>query len=289
MPSAMSPVNWIDRAVSITCNGEVPTLPATRLQIPRVVKRFRVDSLSPGDTMREVQIEFHAPVPINRIGWIRTRRNSLAEDIDGPVFAANDQVRHLLSTTSAHDGDIYDSANDAGADGNGWQSSGIVNGIGYHDHIVPPDGNNATRMAQFAAFRFNALSRSVFPDNFVDWGRAIYADLWPFQIGFAAPFTYGFKDKSTATRSLDGSSEYVNNRSHGWRQLSMNFRGVKALERPDLIKFLEKTRTGGRFYLVADAAVADPLGAIIARNLTPAIDQTSRAFSRFELSLIESL
>ena len=280
MPNAMSAMNWLDRAVSVTCVGEVLTRPASRLQVARVSKRFRVADLSPGDTVREVKIEFHAPVPIDRIAYVRTRRNSTVEDIDGPVFAASDPVRHKLSTTDAHDGDVYDS---------GWVQSGIVNGVGYHDHIVPRDGNNAKRVAGFASFSFDAQSRAVAPENYVDWGRAWYGDMWEFDIGFAAPFDYGWRDRATSTRSLDGASEYVNDRTRGWRELNVVLKGVKMAERTPLLDFLEKTRTGARFYFVADAALADPLGCMIARNRTPTISQTDRAFNRFELSLIESL
>lgn len=280
MPSGMSEVNWIDRAVSVTCVGEVATLPASRLQVERVSKRFRVANLSPGDTARDVKIDFGAARPVTRIGWIRNRRNSTVEEIEGPVFASTDLVRHKLSTSSAHAGDVYDS---------GWIASGVVDGVGYHDHIVPRDANNAKRVAQFASFSFDAVSRATAPNNYVDWGRAWYADTFEFEIGFAAPFTYGWRDRATTTRSLDGSSEYVNDRTRGWRQINMLFRGVRMGERTPLLKFLERTRSGKRFYLVADMAVADPLGCLVARNLTPDLDQTDRAFNRFELSLIESL
>lgn len=280
MPSALCAVNWLDQAASITCAGEVATLPATRLQIPRIAKRFAVAGLTNGDTVREVKIDLGAVRTINRVAAIRHRRNSVLEDRDGPVFAGTDLVRHRLSTTDAHDGDIYDS---------GWIASGMINGYGYHDHIVPKTLANAKRTARYASFAFDAVSRDTAPNDFVWWGRLGYFDMWEFAIGLAAPFDYGWRDKSTATRSMDGGGEIVNDRTKGWRELNKLFRGVKELERPDLLDFLEKTRSGGRFYIVGDAAVADPRGCMIARNLTPTLTQTDRAFSRFELSLIESL
>ncbi len=280
MPSALSAVNWLDQAASITCDGEVATLPATRLQLPQISKRFAVAGLTNGDTVREVKTDLGAVRVIDRIAAIRHRRNSILEDRDSPVFASTDLVRHRLSTTDAHDGDVYDS---------GWIASGMVNGYGYHDHIVPKTGGGAKRSARYTSFAFDAQSRDTAPDNYVWWGRLGYYDMWEFDIGFAAPFDYGWRDKATATRTMDGGGEYVNDRTKGWRELNMLFRGVKALERSDLLDFLEKTRSGGRFYLVADAASASPRDCIIARNLTPTLTQTDRAFSRFELSLIESL
>lgn len=278
-PSAMAAVNWLDYAASIACDGEVPTLPASRLAIPRIAKRFAVAGLTPGDTVREVKIDLGQARTIDRIAAVRHRRNSTLEDRDGPVFASSDPVRHRLSTTDAHDGDVYDS---------GWIASAIVNGYGYHDHIVPLM-NGAKRTARYASFAFDAQSRAIAPDDYVWWGRLGYFDMWRFDIGFAAPFSYGWRDSGTATRTLDGGGEIVNDTMRGWREISMIFKGVKALERPDLLQFLEKTRASGRFYLVADADVADPMGCVIARNLTPDIDQVSRAFNRFQLSLIESL
>ena len=280
MPSGLSAQSWTPLATSITCEGEVATLPAARLANPRVSKRFRVAGLSPGDTARQVRVAFHQPVPVDRISLVRPRRNSLKEDAEGAVFGENDLLRHRLSSTDAHDGDVYDS---------GWIASGMVNGYGYHDHIVPRSAANAVRTASYAALDFDAVSRAAAPDNFVDFGRLDYWNLWRFSIGFRAPFTYGWRDRSTATPTLDGGGEIVNDRTRGWREIGMLFSGVRKTERAALLRFLEKTRSAGRFYLVADANVADPYGCVIARNLTPDLDQTSRAFSRFELSLRESL
>lgn len=280
MPSALSAVNWLDDALSIACEGEVATLPAARLKLPQIAKRFAVAGLSPGDTVREVKIAFNGAKTIDRICAVRHRRNSVLEDREGPVFAATDLVRHRLSMDEAGAGDVYDS---------GWIPCGIVNGYGYHDHIVPKTGAGAKRTARFASFAFDAQSRTAAPNNYVWWGRLGYYDMWEFDIGFRAPFDYGWSDAATATRSPDGATEIVNDRSKRWREISMLFAGVKALERPALLDFLEKTGTGGRFYVVGDAAAADPRGCVIARNRTPRLSQIDRAFSRFELSLIESL
>lgn len=286
MPSALSPLNWLHRAASITCVGEEPTLPAARLQLPQITKRFAVANLSPSDTVRQVFVDLGALRPINRIAMVRHRRNSVFEDLDGPVFAATDLVRHRLS----NDPNLIVDPDSVTPDyDSGWIASNIVNGYGYHDHIVPLTAAQAKQTARYYVFSFNAVSRATAPDNYVWWGTGGLFDMWEFDIGFRAPFDYGWNDAATATRSPDGSTETVNDRSKRWREISMLFAGVRKLERPDLLDFLEKTGTGGRFYMVADASVADPRGCMFARNRTPRLTQMDRAFSRFELSLIESL
>ena len=74
-------------------------------------------------------------------------------------------MRHRLSMVSADGDDVYDS---------GDIPSNIVNGYGYHDHIVPPDAIGGTRVAKYAAFEFDARSRVEAPKNVVDWAHGVY-------------------------------------------------------------------------------------------------------------------
>lgn len=279
-PSGFADINWLDLAATITATREVGTLPATNLKTPRVSNRFRVADLSAGDVTTRVEIDFGAARPLRRIFWQRPRRPQDIENAAPASFIATDTVRHFLSSSDAHDGDVYDS---------GEIASGIVNGYGVHDHLVPLDGLGAVRSAQFAAFEFNALSRTDFPDNYVDWGRAWYADQWEFGIGFGSPFSVAWVDASTATRSFDGSGETVNIAVGAWRELTANFNSIRMAERQDVLDFLNRTGRRKRFLFLEDASVADPRRALIARNTTPQIDRLSRAFNRFQLQLVESL
>ena len=287
MPAAFSLANWIDSAVSITCVGEQPTQPASRLAVAAVARRFRVAGLGPGNTRRRVRVDFGTARPIERIFLVRPRRNSKVEALEGPVFAPTDLVRHTLANDVRLIGDDADFAAATKVYDSDWIASGMRLGVGYHDHVVPRLGG-AKRTARYACLEFDALSRATAPDNFVDFGRAGWCEMQGLAIGHAAPFSYGWRDRATATRSLDGAAEHVNDRTRGWREWQVVFRSVKSNEWDAVLDFLERTRTGGRFFFVLDAAVADPLRCLVARNLTPDLDQTDRAFSRFELSLRES-
>ena len=282
-PSALCDCNWLDQAVSIEASRETGNLGADRLMIERLSKRYRCGELAPGDTRHYVRIDFGAPRPVRRIFWQRLRRPQDRERKDPSLisFASSDIVRHRLSTTDAHDGDVYDSQD---------IQSDIVDGVGVHDHLVPVDGLGAVRLAQFAMFEFDALSRDTYPFNFVDWGRAWYADQWDFTFGYRAPFRESWRDASTATRTYDGSSEVVDRIAINWREVSVSFGSVKyAEEHTDLVDFLNRTGRRNRFLFCQDGTAANPRGTFIARNTTPQIDRINRALDRFDLQLVESL
>lgn len=285
MPSAWSPENWLYSAVSVEADNEAPTLPASRLLIPRVARRYRARNLADGATKVRVRIDFGAARPIDRIVWRRLREPLHIERTPGwPVLAASDPVRHRLSNDEAFletpeaAALVYDS---------GWTPSNIAPGWGYHDHIVPPEGG-VVRTARYADFQFDALSRAAAPNNYVDWGTAWYAQMRSVDIGFAAPFSIKPASNTTTRQGAFDEGEDINP-GKVWLNFEVIFRAIKEVERPDVLDFLVETESFARFLFVVDKAVADPRGVMIARNLTPGLDKTSRAFGRLAMRLKESV
>jgi|GEM_PF-4347711 len=278
-PSAFGDVNWLYRGATITADRELTSLPASRLEVPRVSKRYRAAALSDGDTRTIVQIDFGAVRAIRRIAWQRVREPADIEDVTPGSFIASDIVQHKLSTTDAHDGDVYDS---------GDITSDIVNGYGMHDHLVPLDAG-AVRQARFAEFQFDALSRTIEPFNFVDWGTAYYVDQLELALGMSAPFDYLWTDASTVSRSFDGSGEIINPSASSWRELAIPFRAIAFSERTKILDYLARTGKRNRFLFIEDASTNNPRGTMIARNVTPNLSRTSRARNRMNLQLVESL
>lgn len=284
--SAYAPQNWLDQAILLEADNQSPSLTVERLKIARVSRRYRARNLAPGETTVRVKMDFGEAKPIDRIVWRRLREPLSVERLPGwPVFAASDLVRHRLSNDPGFLDDPDAAALEYDSD---WIESNIALGWGYHDHIVPPDLAGAVRQARYADFQFNALSRAIAPNNYVDWGRAWYVKLSPLDIGFAAPFSIK-PDTNTTTREAAFDEGEDINAGKMRLILEVIFRSVREIERPDVLDFLVETNNSERFLFVVNKGVADPRGVIIARNLTPGLDKMSRAFGRMPMRLRESV
>lgn len=268
--------NALDLAL-VTADREVGTLPASRVKTPQVARRYRAADLSNGDTRSRVEIDFTAnpggSVSIDTIVWVRPRQRAFEEERSSPSFATSDLVKHQLANVADFSATVYDSGDIA---------SGIVNGYGYHVHLL-----DAPVACAYAAFEFDALSRDTPPDNFVDWGVAFYGRRYEFPIGFAAPQGYSWREGAARQRSADGGSHYIR-RKKSYRVFDAIYRAIKNPEYDSALDLVETTADGGRF--VFGLNKTDPArSTIIGVNASPGIDRTSRAFSRLALSIEESL
>lgn len=265
--------NYLDSA-TLTADREVALLPVTKLQSPHVGRRYRVDGLSPGDTRTRVEIAFAAPTTIDRICWVRPRQRASLEIAAGPLFAATDLVRHEFSDQPDFSNTLYDSGDIA---------SGVLPGWGYHAHILMTPIAGVTH----AAFEFDALSRDTAPNNYVDWGRAFYGKAQSLGIDFAAPLGIRSVENARKTRAIKAPTLYVGRR-RPYLRFDVVFRSIKSFERPAMLDFMHETGDGGRF-LFGLSETFDGRNVIIGVNDTPALDQTSRAFSRFPFGVEEAL
>lgn len=266
--------NYIDRA-TLEADNEVAQLPVDRIKIPTLGRRYRAAGLSVGSTRTTVKIAFDAAYRPEFACWVRPRRRAYDEEATPPVFAATDLVRHTLSSTDAHDGDLYDSTDLA---------SGVANGYGYHCHVIPAGVAGA-----YASFEFDALSRETAPDNFVDWGYAHYgvADLEP-EIDYAAPSVRSFSEGAVRRFSEDNGALIIR-RKKMRRRWSLIFRSIKnASELAALEAFLEFAGDGGRFLMGLDRTDM-ARGVVVCILDTAAFTRTSRKYSQLQLPVLEAL
>lgn len=276
MTSWVSYKNALDLGI-VTADRAVGTLPATQIKTPQVARRYRVADLSAGDTRSRVEIDLTAnpggSAEIDTIVWVRPRLRAIEEDRTPPSFSATDLVKHQLSDVADFATTLYDS---------GDVAAGVVNGYGYHVHLLatPVD-------CKYAAFEFDALSRDTYPENYVDWGVAWYGKRYEFPIGFAAPQGYSWRENAARVRSADGGSHYLR-RKKPYRALDLIYRAIKNAEYDSIMDLIETTSDGGRFVIGLDKT--DPArSTIIGVNSSPGLDRTSRAFSRIALAIEESL
>lgn len=277
----MTWISWRNLALSATLTADraVGSLPVEKLKIPVVSERYRVADLSPGDTRSKVMLEWTSPVRPEIACFIRPRRRAVDEEIEPPSFAATDLVRHLLSTTAAHDGDDYDSGDFA---------SGVANGYGYHAHFIPPSPTPPGAV-NFAAFEFDALSRAAAPENFVDWGYAHYGrvDFEP-EIDHAGPAGFGFEEGATRAFSWDNSALRIR-RKRARRRWRLVFRDLRYLtERAAVEDFLEYAGDGGRFLIGLDRTDL-ARGVMLAVLDAAAWSRTARKLGQMELPLLEAI
>jgi hypothetical protein len=264
-------------AASLTATRETAQLPVAKLKIPVVAERYRAAGLSAGDTRTIVKMEWTAPLRPAVAVWFRPRRRAVDEEEEAPSFAASDLVRHRLSTTAAHDGDVYDSGDIA---------SGALLGHGVHAHVIP--GSLAPPTALFAAFEFDALSRAVAPANFVDWGYAHYGyfDLEP-EIDYAAA-AFQWSEGATRQFAWDASAVRIR-RKHARRRWRLGFRNIRYLgERNAVEDFLEYAGDGGRFVIGLDAA-AGPRDVMLAMLDNASWSRTARKVGALEVPVIEAI
>lgn len=270
---------WLNHAetATVTADREVPALPASKLLLPQVGRRYAVAGLTEGDTVSHVDLDFGAPVPIGVIAWLRPRlplRDELAGRTVGLI--ATDPVRHQLSLEEAGGAEVYDSD---------WVPSGIAPGLGYHVHL--PAGVRGQAVARYARFSFDAQSRTEAPDDFAWWGWCSYGPAHWFRIGYAAPFREGFEDAGIVQRAAKSPTDYRSPGTGSWRTWSVPFRSVPSDEVPALRDALFATPTGAPVLFCRDAA--NPHAATLrARIETRAIEQASRAYHRLPLPLTET-
>ena len=220
----------------MTATRETPGLPPSRVLFPPVIERYRASNLSAGDTTTTLKFAALASARPAVVFFMRPRRTRTEEEASPPSFAASDTVRHLFSTTDAHNGDVYASASAA---------SNVALGRGVHVHL-PPSGANAP----FWAFEFNGLSRATTPNNFVDWGYAHYGafDFEP-EIDYAGPAGFGWEENAERRVSWDNSALRMRRkvRRRRWRLI---FRAIRwASEQAALNQFLEYAGDGGHFVI----------------------------------------
>ena len=275
----MTWISWrnLALAATVTATRETAQLPVSKLLNPIVAERYRAAGLSPGDTRTIVKLEWTAPLRPEIVVFIRPRRRAIEEEAEAPSFAAGDLVRHRLSTTSAHDGDVYDS---------GDLASNIALGHGYHHFFIPPDPAPPT--ALFAAFEFDALSRSLAPENFVDWGYAHYGaiDLEP-EIDYAAA-GFGWQEGAVRQFSWDSSAVRIR-RKRGRRRWRLGFRNLRyETERAAVEAFLEYAGDGGRFMIGLDRA-GGARDVMIAVMDQAGWTRTARRIGAIEIPVIEAL
>lgn len=258
---------------AITATRETAQLPVVRLKNPTVAERYRAAGLAPGDTATTVKFALPEARRPAVIFWQRVRRSAAAEAASAPSFAATDTCRHLISTTDAHAGDVYDS---------GAAASLVRPGRGVHVFHVP-----AGSSAPYYAMTFDAASRAIAPDNYVDWGYAHYGayDFAP-QVDYAGPAEFGW-DEGAERRFAWDNSALVIRRKEKRRRWRLIFRSVYwASERAALDDFLEYAGDGGRFILGLDKTNGGE--AILCVLDRAAMSRGNRKFAGFETAALEA-
>lgn len=265
--------NGLDKA-ALLASREVASLTIDRVRSRDITRRYRAAGLIVGDTATSVTIAFAAPTRPAVIAWIRPRRRLDQEEAAPPSFAATDTVRHRLSSTDAHDGDLYDS---------GVIASGAALGRGVHVHFPP-----AGAAGGFAKFDFDALSRGLPPENYVDWGYAHYGaiDFSPI-IDYAGPATFAYEEGAERRLSWDGARLTVRRKAirRRWRLI---FESLKwPSEQAAYENFLAYVGDGGAFLVGLDKADG-PNTTMIAMLDAAAMARTSRRRFRAELPILEA-
>lgn len=276
----MTWLSWRNLAAqaSVTATRELANMPVTRLLNPVAAERYRAADLSAGDTRTTVMFEWATAVRPEFALYMRLRRRASDEELSPPSFAATDLVRHRISTTNAHAGDVYDSGDIA---------SGIALGKGYHAAFIPapvtPPGT-----ANFASFEFDALSRDTTPENFVDWGFCWYGaiDFEP-EIDYAGPAVFGVQEGAVRQTSWDNSALRIR-RKRNRRRWRLVFRNLRYdTERQKIEEFLDYAGDGGRFIIGLDRTnLADNV--MIAALDSASWSRTARKIGQVELPLIEA-
>lgn len=272
----MTWISWrnLIAGATVTASKEATNLPASRLLNPVVSERYRAPDLAPAAT--RVKVDFLTPAAIQPsvAFWQRPRRSAEEEAAEAPSFAATDTMRHMLSTTSGHDGDIYDT---------GDVASGVATGVGVHCRFLAP-----AAASTFLSCEFNALSRATFPANFVDWGYAHYGvvDLEP-QVDFASPAVFQQQEGAERRFSWDSAALRIR-RKQRRRRWRLVFRAIKTPSESSAVEaFLEYAGDGGRFILGRDRTdLVNGVGLFVLD--TAAYSRTSRRLAQLDLPLLEA-
>ncbi|MEM9014089.1 MAG: hypothetical protein AAGB02_03175 [Pseudomonadota bacterium] len=185
--------NWVDRA-TIIAHNEVGKMRAENLKTDTVGNCWRANNLSISGNTVTLDIQASEPEPTQVLFLQRPRYSRRKEKEPGiETFSATDTIEHQLY--SEHDATNL-------LWGSGEQLSGIVKGLGVTGVYLPE------RVPNVRLWRiiFRAYSRSIAPNDFIEFGRAVAGDPFKFTTAYAAPLRRGGRSNSTSRRPKAGVS-----------------------------------------------------------------------------------
>ena len=133
---------------------------------------------------------------------------------------------------------------------------------------------------------FDALSRAVSPDNFVDLGRLAFGPARQFAVDYIG-LTESLRSRSSFLRPSLGAALY-RRRGEMWRVWSLLFRCIVEAERAQVRDFLHANAAGDQFVFGFDETRPQDAW-MLAAFLNPDLTHASRNFKRLPLELEEAL
>jgi hypothetical protein len=266
------------RFATIVSAAASPTgFEAQNLATEKIEDFFRATGLTPGASRVTVDITFAAGTPAREpINYLFIQRPRLArrtETAQGPVFAASDTIRAIFYA------DVIGGTVVAGGD-TGDEASNMVKGLGSAGLWLPAG-------LDFEAVRleFDAPSRTVAPNDFVDMGAVRFGPAFQFSCDYIA-LTERFASRSSAARPDLGAARHAR-KGEAWRIWDLLFRCVVESEREQARNFILDNYDGSQFVFGFDKTRPHDSW-MLAGILNPSLERASRNFRRLPLSLEEN-
>lgn len=264
--------DWSRYATFVSDKASPVNLEPENLASRSVNTRWRVNDLGAGDTRVTLDVTLDQKRTSNYVFLQRPRYTRKTELSIGPTFAQADTIR-LIFYDDEIEGDVVEDTGDV--------ASGNLEGIGSWG-LWRPAG------VAFAAMRieFDAVSRALAPDNFMEWGRLAFGPAHQFTVGHIA-LKESLRSKSSILRPSLGGSAFSRKGAH-WRVWSIVFRCLVEAEREDVRNFLADNFDGEQFVFGFDETRPQDAW-MLAAMINPDLDHASRNFKRFAQEIEEAM